>query len=78
MVCRLIACLLKSFNYVPAENSNHQVSFATFVASSVSVANSMARVNVSSSALILKSAFKTASLFTEQMKRVGRASSKNL
>ena len=36
----------------------------------------MARVNVSSSALILKSAFRTALLFTEQMKRVRKASSK--
>ena len=53
----------------------YTVSFATLAASSVSTAMAMALVKVSSSSFILKRAFRIASLLTEHMKRVWRASS---
>jgi len=52
------------------------VSFATRAASSVTMAIWIARANVSSSLFTLNSAFRTASLLTEQIKRVRRASSR--
>jgi len=69
-------CLAISGIDPPCAITPNTVSFATRAASSVSMAIWIARANASLSLFALNRAFRTASLLTEQIKRVGRASSR--